>query len=109
MNINLALEEAVSNIIFYAFSDSKDHEIQININLKNNQLTIIIEDNGKPFDPTDVANPDINLTAENRPIGGLGIFLIRKIMDKVFYLRADEKKYSYNNQKKLSDEFIQKK
>ena len=87
MNINLALEEAISNVIFYAFDDEKEHDIKIVLSLENKTLTIEIIDDGKPFDPTARQQPDVSLPAEDRPIGGLGIFLIRKMMDSVTYTR----------------------
>lgn len=87
MNINLALEEAISNVIFYAFDDEKEHDIKIILSLENKTLTIEIIDDGKPFDPTARQQPDVSLPAEDRPIGGLGIFLIRKMMDNVTYTR----------------------
>jgi serine/threonine-protein kinase RsbW len=87
MNINLALEEAISNVIFYAFDDEKEHDIKIVLSLENKTLTIEIIDDGKPFDPTARQQPDVSLPAEDRPIGGLGIFLIRKMMDNVTYTR----------------------
>jgi len=81
------LEEAVSNVIFYAFDDEKEHDIKIVISLENKILSIEIIDDGKPFDPTARKEPDVSLPAEDRPIGGLGIFLIRKMMDNVTYTR----------------------
>ena len=87
MNFNLALEEAVSNVIFYAFDDEKEHDIKIVISLENKNLSIEIIDDGKPFDPTARKQPDVSLPAEDRPIGGLGIFLIKKMMDNVTYTR----------------------
>lgn len=89
MNLNLVLEEAVSNIIFYAYNDNEKHEIQISLSLDPKGITIQITDDGKPFDPTSIPKPDITLPAEERPIGGLGIFLISKLMDSVHYLRQD--------------------
>jgi anti-sigma regulatory factor (Ser/Thr protein kinase) len=87
MNMNLVVEEAVSNIIFYAFNDNKKHEIGISISLENSQLTIKITDDGIPFNPLAQEQPDINLSAEERPVGGLGIFLISQIMDEMNYDR----------------------
>jgi serine/threonine-protein kinase RsbW len=95
MNLNLVLEEAVSNVIFYAFKDQEKHEINISLSLDGNTLTIEIIDDGIPFDPTLRQKPDIALPAEERPIGGLGIFLISKIMDSVNYKR-------FNNQNVLT-------
>jgi serine/threonine-protein kinase RsbW len=91
MNINLVLEEAVSNIIFYAFEDKESHNIDILVKMRNAEVTIIIEDEGIPFDPTSKKEPDITLPVQERPIGGLGIFLILKMMDTVRYKRENNK------------------
>jgi serine/threonine-protein kinase RsbW len=91
MNINLVLEEAVSNIIFYAFSDKESHNIGISVKMVNAKVTIEIEDEGIPFDPTLRKEPDITLPVQERPIGGLGIFLILKMMDTVRYKRENNK------------------
>jgi anti-sigma regulatory factor (Ser/Thr protein kinase) len=87
MNLNLVIEEAISNIIFYAFKDKVKHEIKISISLENKRLTIIITDNGIPFNPLEQQQPDISLPAGERPVGGLGIFLISQIMDEMNYER----------------------
>lgn len=91
MNINLVIEEAVSNIIFYAFNDDDKHEIKISISLENNRLNIKITDDGIPFNPLLQQQPDVTLSAENREVGGLGIFLIAQIMDEVNYERNENK------------------
>ena len=87
MNINLVIEEALSNIIFYAFADTDKHKIEISISLENSSLSIKITDDGIPFNPLLQQQPDINLPAEDRPVGGLGIFLISQIMDEMHYAR----------------------
>jgi serine/threonine-protein kinase RsbW len=87
MKINLVLEEALSNIIYYAFDDDETHKIEISIIKEDDILTIEIIDDGIPFDPASQEQPDISLPAEERPVGGLGIFLISKIMDTVKYSR----------------------
>jgi anti-sigma regulatory factor (Ser/Thr protein kinase) len=89
MNINLVLEEVVSNVIFYAYDDALKHVINIDLSLHGDLLTIVIEDDGKPFDPTSKQLPDINLKVEDRPVGGLGIFFISKIMTEVYYERKE--------------------
>jgi len=91
MNLNLVLEEAVSNIIFYGYPDKNEHTIKISVSLLNQEIEVEIEDEGIPFDPTSMKQPDVNLPAEERPIGGLGIFLIFKIMDHVNYKREQGK------------------
>lgn len=88
-NINLVLEEALSNIIYYAFNDSREHKIRISISLGKNKLTVRIKDDGNAFDPTSRPQPDISLSAVQRPVGGLGIFLISKIMDTIQYSRKN--------------------
>lgn len=90
INLNLVLEEAVSNIIFYAFESPDNQNISISIRFEPNLLSIRIADGGKPFDPTIHEEPDILLSAEDRPVGGLGIFLITKIMDSVNYTRQND-------------------
>ena len=90
MNISLVVEEALSNIIFYAFPDKNIHQIKITLLLKARKLTIEIIDNGIPFNPLSHDKPDISLPAEERPVGGLGIFLISKIMDEIHYNRKED-------------------
>ncbi len=91
MNLNLVIEEALSNIIFYAFTDNHKHEIKISVSLANNRLIIKISDNGIPFNPLTHQQPDITLPAEKRPVGGLGILLMSQIMDEMHYTRQKNK------------------
>ena len=90
-NLNLVLEEAVSNVILYAYGEEKHKEISLMANMSDGNLVFVLTDSGKEFDPTKVSDADITLSAEEREIGGLGIFLIRQIMDKVDYQRIGEK------------------
>ena len=88
MSINLALEEAVSNVIFYAFPKGETgHRITVKFTLRGNELRYTIFDRGIPFNPLARADADITLSAEDRNIGGLGIFLVKQIMDRVEYER----------------------
>ncbi|MDD4032441.1 MAG: ATP-binding protein [Bacteroidales bacterium] len=93
LNLNLALEEAVTNIMFYGYDDEEVHTILIDFTRQDDLLTISIMDDGHAYDPTARPDPDITLAAEDRPIGGLGIFLIKKIMDQVEYERKENKNY----------------
>jgi anti-sigma regulatory factor (Ser/Thr protein kinase) len=87
MNINLVIEEAFSNIVFYAYTDKDKHEINISVSLNNKRLTIEITDDGIPFNPLSQQPPDTTLPADERPVGGLGIYLISQIMDEMHYAR----------------------
>lgn len=89
MNINLALEEAVCNVIMYAYPQGEEHEVMLKATYANNQLIFLLTDTGLSFDPTLAPDADISSSLEERSIGGLGIFLIRKIMNEVTYQRID--------------------
>lgn len=89
-NLNLALEEAISNVIFYAYPEGQKNEITLTVSFEANELTFVITDKGKPFDPTKAKDADITLPAEDRSIGGLGIFLIKQIMNQVSYQRVGD-------------------
>jgi serine/threonine-protein kinase RsbW len=93
MSLNLVLEEAVTNIVQYGYDDTGEHFIDLIFGLEGDLLTITIIDDGHEYDPTAKEDPDITLPAGERPIGGLGIFLIRKIMDTVVYQRKANKNY----------------
>ena len=79
MNINLALEEAVANIIMYAYPPKEQHIILLKVTSTEKQLIFLLTDKGASF----------TLPIEERPIGGLGIFLIRSIMNEISYQRID--------------------
>ena len=87
MNINLALE--VANIIMYAYPPKEQHIILLKVTSTEKQLIFLLTDKGASFDPTQVEEVDITLPIEERPIGGLGIFLIRSIMNEISYQRID--------------------
>ena len=88
-NINLALEEAVTNVVMYAYPEGTEGEVDIEAAVTADGLRFVISDDGVPFDPTTAPEADITLGVEERPIGGLGIFLVRKIMDSVEYRREN--------------------
>jgi anti-sigma regulatory factor (Ser/Thr protein kinase) len=91
MSLNLAMEEAVVNVMSYAYEEGTQGDVCIDAVADDKQLHFIISDSGKPFDPTAKEEVDTTLSAEERPIGGLGIHLIRQIMDNVSYERKDNK------------------
>ena len=91
MSLNLAIEEAVVNVMDYAYPTGKKGDILIEAKANDQCLKIVIIDWGTPFDPTTKAEVDTTLSAEERPIGGLGIHLVRQIMDSINYERIDGK------------------
>ena len=90
-NLNLVLEEAVVNIINYAYPKEEHQSIYLSASLHEGSVIFVLTDTGKEFDPTMVPDADISLSAEDRQIGGLGIFLIRQIMNEVKYERIEGK------------------
>ena len=88
--INLAIEEAVVNVMKYAYPPQVHGDITIEAQSNDLRLKFTIIDSGVPFDPTVQAEVDTTLAAEERPIGGLGIHLVRKIMDSINYERVDK-------------------
>lgn len=89
--MNLALDELFTNIISYGFSDQQEHTIKINITIEGDQLQMRIEDDGVPFNPLASKTPDFQCGIEECKIGGLGIHLIKKLMDDVHYQRVSDK------------------
>lgn len=83
--IRLAVEEAVENVVRYAYSEGMGWII-VKTEIENNILILTLRDEGVPFDPLKKEDPDITLSAEDREIGGLGIFLCKQLMDKVSYV-----------------------
>jgi serine/threonine-protein kinase RsbW len=88
-NLTLVMEEAVVNVINYAYPKEDHEKIYVSARLHEGSIIMVIADNGKEFDPTLAPEADITLSAEERPIGGLGIFLIRNIMNEVKYERIE--------------------
>ena len=91
MSLNLAIEEAVVNVMNYAYPEGTVGHVDIEVDADKESITFVISDTGKPFDPTKKEDVDITLPAEKRKIGGLGIHLIRRIMDDIDYQYTDKK------------------
>ena len=90
-NVNLVLEEAIVNVINYAYPKEKHESIYLSAQLHEGSIVFVLTDTGMQFDPTKAPEADITLSLEDRPIGGLGIFLMRQIMNEVSYERIDGK------------------
>ena len=84
-NIQLAADEAASNIIEHAYEGVSDGLLELSCGVKGNTITIILVDHGESFDPSEIPLPDLKADLSERKIGGLGIFLMRKLMDEVHY------------------------
>ena len=91
MSMNLALEEAVVNVMSYAYPQGIIGNVKIEAKANEKRLKFTLSDTGTPFDPTKKEDADISLSVEERPIGGLGIYLVRQIMDSVNYERIGGK------------------
>jgi len=84
----LALDEIVTNIISYAYTDDATHLIRVDVGVVDGTMTAVVEDDGVPFNPLLRAAPDTTAGIEDRTIGGLGIHLVRELMDDVRYERV---------------------
>ena len=84
---NITFDELLSNIISYAYTDDDEHEIDIKVELSGDRLIVTISDDGIPYNPFSTATPDTSLSVEEREIGGLGIHLVRNLMEEVSYQR----------------------
>ena len=89
--LRLAVEEAVVNVIEHAYPVDTEGDITIQVMYDSNTIRILITDYGVAFDPTAKEKPDTSLSVEDRQIGGLGLLLIRELMDSINYERIDGK------------------
>ena len=89
--IIICLDELFTNIVSYGFDDDLAHIIKFTLNGNKDLVVIDIEDNGIPFNPLDKVDPDFPENVESAKIGGLGIMIIRKLMDSVSYERKEGK------------------
>ena len=90
-DVNICLDELFTNIVSYGFEDDLGHLINFNVKLDNHELTLIIEDEGMPFNPLENKDPEVPADLLDVRIGGLGIHIVRKLMDDVRYSRKQGK------------------
>ena len=90
-DVNLALDELITNIISYGYGDGSNESIDLEIIIDNDELKILIEDNAKEFDPFEKEDPIIDIPLEEKKVGGLGIFFVKQKMDKYSYKRENGK------------------
>ena len=86
--INLGLDELFTNIISYGFEDESEHQIKFSLAKAEETLVVEIEDDGIPFNPLDAASPEVSRELDSINIGGLGIHLVKKMMDDIDYQRV---------------------
>jgi serine/threonine-protein kinase RsbW len=89
--VTLVLEELVTNCIKHGYDDSDEHSIDVVLSVAHHVLTMLFIDDGHAFDASEAAAPDLSLEIEHRPIGGLGIHLVRELTDSMSYERRDGK------------------
>lgn len=88
--IRLVLDELLTNIISYGYPEDGEHVISVAMGQEGSRLRFVLEDDARPFDPLTAKMPDTTSTADHRRIGGLGIHLVRTIMDRVAYERVGD-------------------
>lgn len=87
MKLQLAMEEMVSNVIFYAYPQGASADIVLSAESDGAELTFVLSDSGKPFDPTAKDAPDLDVDPMDRDQGGMGILIVKNIMNEVSYQR----------------------
>jgi anti-sigma regulatory factor (Ser/Thr protein kinase) len=85
--INLALDELFTNIISYGFQDQSEHFIRVQVSADRDVLTVVLEDDGVAFNPIERIPPELPCTLDECKVGGLGIHLVKNLMDEVVYER----------------------
>ena len=87
--IQNVLDDLLNNVVSYAYPEPGQHEIRITAEVATRKLTVTVQDDGIPFNPFETTAPDTNLPLEERQVGGLGIHLVKKLMDKIDYEHVD--------------------
>ena len=89
-NVNLSLDELITNVVSYGYRDREEHEILVTLTERGRSLEVVMEDDGIAFDPfSDAPEPDLGAGLEERRIGGLGVHFVKALMDEVAYERRD--------------------
>jgi len=90
-HLALALDEAMTNTIAYAWPQGGDHELKLEMEIGAGIVVAIVSDDGIAFDPLEVPPPDLESSLEDRPVGGLGVHFMKTLMDEVSYRRVGER------------------
>ncbi len=89
-NLTLIMDEVLSNIVNYGFSDHGEHSIQIRISSRPGEIHLLFVDDGIHFNPLQMPDPNLDLPIEKRPAGGLGIFIVRRLSQSMEYARKND-------------------
>lgn len=86
--LSLALDELVTNVIVYGYDDGAEHEIVVALSMAGDTVVVEMEDDARPFDPTQGTAVDLSADPQHREIGGLGLHFVRRTMDEMVYRRS---------------------
>jgi len=89
--VRLIIEELVVNIVRYGYDDTKAHRIDVEVRTEPRRIVATVEDDGRPFNPADAPPPPLREPIENRPKGGLGIYLVKKVSNELTYTRLEDR------------------
>lgn len=90
-DVQVALDEVLTNIVEYAYTDDAEHAIRIRLSVLDDLIEAMIEDDGVPFNPLASAAPDTSAQLRERRVGGLGLHFVKNLMDEVSYDRVDDR------------------
>ena len=90
MKLQVAIEEMVTNVIYYAYPEGTSADITLTAESEDKELTFVLSDTGKPFDPTAKEDADIESNPMDREQGGMGILIVKNIMNEVSYQRLGD-------------------
>lgn len=86
---HMGVEELVTNCIKYGYDDAREHVINVSVSIADGRIAVRVADDGRPFDPVNAPPPDLSLPPDQRPLGGLGLHLLRTMSDRMTYERRD--------------------
>lgn len=91
--VMVAMDEVVTNILNYGGADGSSPQVEVDVRVADGRIEVRIADDGAAFNPIEVAAPDTDLAIEDRAIGGLGIHLVKRLMDSVAYDRSEARNH----------------
>jgi len=95
--LQLATDEVCSNVIIHGYKDMEDGEISLSVKQEENEIEVLVEDSGHPYDPTKIAPPDLSENIDERMLGGLGIFFVKEVGDSFLNLVTDLEGLNYSS------------